>query len=961
MRMAAIYARVSSEQQRETHTIASQTAALIDWAKTLDFEVPKAWIFEDAGYSGATLQRPGLERVRDLAAEGQIQTVLVYSPDRLSRKYAYQILLIEELARHGVETCFLNAPQAATAEDQLLVQFQGMIAEYERAQILERSRRGKRHRARAGEISVLSGAPYGYRYIRKRDDAPASYAVIDAEARVVRQVYAHYTTAGWSIGAIARWLNDQRVATRKMGARWERSMVWAMLRNPAYHGSACFGKTRVATRQRVTRPLRMRGGTATRDSAHHERPRDEWIAIPVPAIIDEPIFARAQELLHENKGRAQRRTIAPSLVQGLVSCRRCGYALSRTSTRSSARLIHYYRCLGSDGWRHLSGPRCTSRPVRQELLDATVWAEVMRLLEDPTLIQQELERRLVVARAADPTTQRERTVHRDLVRVGKSIERMLTAYQEDLLTLEQLRERMPPLRQREQALRTELHSITEQTRERALYLSLAETLSMFLARLRAAADTLDILERQRIVRLVVKEVLVADDTIIIRHCIPVPSGPPNGNNPASDPSHGLVENRSYLLRTGRHAPALDRPDLTPHPLTILQHAGPQPLLDETYDARVRHPVLDEADEPFVVQRIEEPLNVRVEHPVHLLRLDADRERVQRVVRAALWPKSVRKAEKVLFVNGIEHLDDGTLDDFVFQRRNAERPLPPVGLRDVRPTNWSRSERAPLDAGGEVLKIRFKPLAVVPPRFPIDTGSGVPLQREIRRPQARDVVGVVQQRGEPLFPVFPCCLMYPLDAIRGVNPALCPVLVTVERVPLGQPASLRRLRRRSPGLVRRLHRYYRAVRLPAVVHHRRESSDFSMRPATLVAAGNHGISRFPDAVRPHVHGVSDRAGFRCALRWRRVGCGLPPTSMASAPRCGHGFRGSIPGPRVPLSTLHRQGYPCRRMTWGRCGSLLLQRLELSSIAPRRFNRRTEVPCIPVTVSPSGVTSVLSCSP
>ena len=549
--MAAIYARVSSEQQREAHTIASQTAALIELAKTLEFEVPKAWIIEDEGYSGATLERPGLERVRDLAAEGQIQAVLVYSPDRLSRKYAYQILLIEELARHGVETRFLNAPQGATAEDQLLVQFQGMIAEYERAQILERSRRGKRHRARAGEISVLSGAPYGYQYIRKSDDGPASYAVIDAEARVVRQVYEHYTLAGWSIGAITRWLNQQHVATRKPGTRWERSMVWAMLRNPAYRGTACFGKTRVATRQRVTRPLRLRGGMATRDSANHERPREDWIEIPVPALIDEPTFARAQELLQENKVRARRRTITPSLVQGLVSCRRCGYALSRISTRSSARLIHYYRCIGSDGWRHLGGPRCTNRPVRQDLLDQIVWTEVIRLLEDPALIQAELDRRLTVARAADPTKQREQALERDLVRVSKSVERVLTAYQEELLSLEQLRERMPPLRQREHALRAELQSIAEQTRERAMYLRLAETLSAFLGRLRVAADTLDVVERQRIVRLIVKEVLVGDDTIVIRHCIPVPPGPPNGNNrPASDSADDLADNRSYLLRSG---------------------------------------------------------------------------------------------------------------------------------------------------------------------------------------------------------------------------------------------------------------------------------------------------------------------------------------------------------------------------------------------------------------------------
>src|ERR671936_3001234 len=165
MRMASIYARVSSEQQREENTIASQTASLIEFAQSHDLEVPKEWVFEDEGYSGATLERPGLEHVRDLAAEGQIQIVLAYSPDRLSRKYAYQILLIEEFARQGVETCFVNTPPGATAEEQLLVQFQGMIAEYERAQILERSRRGKRHRAHQGLVNVLSGAPYGYRYV----------------------------------------------------------------------------------------------------------------------------------------------------------------------------------------------------------------------------------------------------------------------------------------------------------------------------------------------------------------------------------------------------------------------------------------------------------------------------------------------------------------------------------------------------------------------------------------------------------------------------------------------------------------------------------------------------------------------------------------------------------------------------------------------------------------------------
>ena len=547
MRMAAIYARVSSEQQREANTIASQTASLLEFAKNQDLEVPKEWVFEDDGYSGATLERPGLEHVRDLAAEGQIRVLLAYSPDRLSRKYAYQILLMEELARNGVETLFVKAPQGSSAEDQLLVQFQGMIAEYERAQILERSRRGKRHRAQSGEISVMSGAPYGYRYIRKTDEAPAAYVVLEDEARVVQRIYEMYTVEGLSIGEITRRINAEGIPTRKASARWERSTVWAVLRNSAYRGVACFGKTRVSSRARVIRPQRRRGVVTPSMTAGHERPRDEWIEIPVPALVSEESFARAQELLQENKIRSRRRTIEPSIVQGMVSCQKCGYAFSRTSTYTSARKIHYYKCIGSDSWRKLGGPVCDNgRLVRQDLLDQIVWTEVIRLLEDPTLIQQELDRRLAAARSSDPAKKREQSLQRELAHVGKGIERLLSAYQEALMSIEELRARMPALRQREQALRAELQALADQANDRAAFLRLAETLMAFLARLHGAADTLSIIERQRIVRLVVKDVLIGDDTITIRHSIPVSQGAPQGGCPPSTQAGGP----NYLLCKG---------------------------------------------------------------------------------------------------------------------------------------------------------------------------------------------------------------------------------------------------------------------------------------------------------------------------------------------------------------------------------------------------------------------------
>lgn len=260
MRVAAIYTRVSSKRQKDAQTIASQVASIREFARGNGYSVPDEWVFRDEGYSGSTLLRPGLERIRDLSAEGQLEIVLVYTPDRLSRKYAYQVLLLEEFSRCGTEVVFVNSPSTKTPEEQLLVQFQGMIAEYERAQIMERSRRGKRHKARCGSVNVLGGAPYGYRYIKKTDVSSAYYEIDVEKSEIVRKVYELYTRRSYSIGAITRWLNSHSIPTLKGISPWERSTVWAMLRNPAYKGNACFGKTKQGPRKKVTRLLRKRGG-----------------------------------------------------------------------------------------------------------------------------------------------------------------------------------------------------------------------------------------------------------------------------------------------------------------------------------------------------------------------------------------------------------------------------------------------------------------------------------------------------------------------------------------------------------------------------------------------------------------------------------------------------------------------------------------------------------------------------
>jgi len=272
----------------------------------------------------------------------------------------------------------------------------------------------------------------------------------------------------------------------------------------------------------------------------------------VPALVSDEMFMLAQEQLEKNKRHSPRRTVEPTLLQGMLVCEQCGYALYRTSTYTTKQKLNYYRCLGSDGYRRLNGPLCTNRPIRQDYLDQFVWSEIIRLLDDPGLIQTEIDRRREAARNADPRRKRQEELRREQARVEKSSERLVTAYQEGLLSLTQLRQRMPALQKQTQALESELRSLQMAAVDEAKYLQLAENLAGFGSKLRVRAEALDIAVRQQILRLLVKEVLVGNDTVTLRHSIPIPqSGPgPSGTPIPSAAVTGSTPNPGYLLRSG---------------------------------------------------------------------------------------------------------------------------------------------------------------------------------------------------------------------------------------------------------------------------------------------------------------------------------------------------------------------------------------------------------------------------
>ena len=569
-RVAAIYARVSSERQRQDETIRSQTVGLRELAADRGLLVAEDLIFEDEGFSGAMLQRPALERLRDRAAEGAFEVLLCHAPDRLARRYAYQVLLLEELARAGVEVVFAKEPErGGSPEDELLRQFQGMIAEYERAQIAERTRRGKLHRARSGSQAVMSGAPYGYRYVKKSDHMEGFWEIDETQAQVVRDVFDRYVNGGVSIGELARGLTERGVQTKTGKTRWDRSTIWAMLRNPAYRGQAAFGKTKTAERPGgPTRTTRQRGERHGRRLTRHDQPAENWTLIPVPPLVTEETFALAQDRLLDNAHFAKRNTKELTLLQGVLVCRECGYSCYRASTRTSNKRISYYRCIGQDGWRHPDGKRCTSGPVRADELDPLVWAEVRRLLEHPDLVRAEIDRRLAAVRTEHPAARRREALERDLTRASAAVERLIEAYQEQLISLDELRARMPALRKRQTALQAQLDSLDAELHDVETYLQLADTLEGFLGRLADGLDQLDVPGQQRILRLVVREILIGgdDDTVTIRHTIPTPTGP-------DDPS--------YLLRGSSHHTALRSSLLGVMQSSLLDHARLHPLPDHS--------------------------------------------------------------------------------------------------------------------------------------------------------------------------------------------------------------------------------------------------------------------------------------------------------------------------------------------------------------------------------------------
>lgn len=512
---AAIYARVSSSRQEQEQTIESQLACLKEYVKNEGIELGEKHIYIDEGYSGAKLERPGLDALRDNAAQNTFQKIIIHSPDRLARSYAYQVIVIEELNKCGCEVIFLQKPISDDPEEKLLIQMQGVIAEYERAKIAERTRRGKLFKARQGYILMWSVPPYGYRYQPASIGQPGHASINEEEAEIVKQIFNWCVDDGLTTYKIAEKLNLMGIHPRKGGKGWSPSVIRSILKNETYTGKAYYN------RRFGVKPKKPRKSMAYRKheyTTRKPRPKNEWIEIEVPMIIGEDTFRRAGEQLKRNTWWAPRNnTQHPYLLRRFVRCGECGYKMWGVFRGKYA----YYMC--KEG-RNLVGThretKCTSRSVKQELLDGIVWRKITELLDNPKLIIEQYKRQRDVVFSGGTQKQCQKFEQR-IQLFDKQIQRLIDAYQMEIITSKELETRRNNLQQKILQLQGQIKNIKVNERKEIDSRKIFDNIEVFCDAVKQGIDNAGFEDKRRIIELIIEEVIVTNGKVEIVHIIPL--------------------------------------------------------------------------------------------------------------------------------------------------------------------------------------------------------------------------------------------------------------------------------------------------------------------------------------------------------------------------------------------------------------------------------------------------------
>src|SRR5438876_4075587 len=517
---AAVYARVSTTRQAQAQGIEQQLDRLRAAVSERGWELEDQHVYRDDGYSGARIGRPGLDRLRDHAALAGLDIVLVTAPDRLARNYVHQVLLIDELAARGCQVEFLDRPMSSDPHDQLLLQIRGAVAEYERTLIAERMRRGRQARLRAGTLLPWTTAPFGYRLDPDRPRRADAVRADPGEAALVAQLSGWYLEPQGTVYRLARRLTDLGVPTPRGGPRWNTASVRGILRNPSYAGRAVSNRTQVApARGRKSAMLPAGPGVS-----HAPRPEEDWITVPVPAIVSEEAFAQVQAKLDANQQTAARNTRHEYLLRALISCGACRLTCG---VRQTAPGYRYYQCRGrTDPLRVAQGQRCTARYIPAGQLDELVWADLCALVTDPAQVARALDRAQGGAWLPQELHARQTAIRQALGQLDRQQQRLLDAYLAEIIALAEFQRKRDELDRRRAALAAQQRQLDAAASQRLELQAVADGIEAFCQAIRTGLATATFEQRRLLAELLIDRVIVTDDQVEIRYVLPTsPDGP----------------------------------------------------------------------------------------------------------------------------------------------------------------------------------------------------------------------------------------------------------------------------------------------------------------------------------------------------------------------------------------------------------------------------------------------------
>lgn len=515
----AIYVRVSTQHQAQTQTIEQQLEKLQIYAQQKGWGWEEHNIFRDEGYSGASLNRPGLDRLRDEVANAHFDRVVITNPDRLARKYLHQMMLIEELEQGGCQVEFVERPMSQDPNDQLLLQIRGAVSEYERSLITERMRRGRQHKFRSGNLLPWTCPPYGYRVNPDRPRDPKGVQQAEAEGVVVTLIYSWYLEEGGTLSSVGKRLIAQKIPAPRGGKRWSCATIRCILTNPVYTGNIWAGRGRVRSIKQRRSPLDTALGKKP-NNGKAPNPPDDWILVgQVPALVSEEHFELVSTKLARNLQFSKRNNKAYNyLLRGLVSCGLCKMACCGTTRKPYS----YYFCRGKLHPLYSNrDEKCPSRLIPMSQLDQVVWADLCEVLTHPDSVKMALARSQEGYWLPQELQARNEKLRRAEKSLSNQIERLTEAYLEKIINLEEYGRRRKDLEERLEALDEQSRQLAVSIKREGEVGKLCNQIEDFAERVGRGLDQANFEQKRQLIELLIDRVVVSNEEVEIRYVIPL--------------------------------------------------------------------------------------------------------------------------------------------------------------------------------------------------------------------------------------------------------------------------------------------------------------------------------------------------------------------------------------------------------------------------------------------------------